>query len=137
SFGHALFFGLGAYSMAIPMVRLSWPMWQAVAVGLGLSVAAALILGGLSLRVRGVYFTMVTLAFAEIAHVLAITRSRFTAGEDGISRIPVPAVLHDRVSFYSFALAVLAVVYAGMRVLVAPPFGRTLVAIRENGVRAA
>lgn len=137
SFGHALFFGLGAYSMAIPLVRLSWPTWQAVAVGLGLSVAAALILGGLSLRVRGVYFTMVTLAFAEIAHVLAIKLSRFTGGEDGITRIPVPAFLNDRVNFYYFALALLAFVYAGMRVLVASPFGRTLVAIRENEVRAA
>lgn len=137
SFGHALFFGLGAYSMAIPLVRLQWPLWAAVGAGIGLSVVAALLLGGLSLRVRGVYFTMVTLAFAEIVHVLALKLSRFTGGEDGITRIPTPAWLQERWQFYYFALLLLVAVYFLLQRLIASPFGRTLVAIRENEARAA
>ena len=137
SLGHALFFGLGAYAVAIPVVRMGWTLGSAVLLGLGLSVATALVLGSLSLRVRGVYFSMVTLAFAEIVHVLALKLSRFTGGEDGITRIPAPAWLGERTSFYYFALAVLVVVYLGLQRLISSPFGRTLVAIRENESRAA
>lgn len=137
SLGHALFFGLGAYAVAIPVVRMGWSLGAAVMLGIGLSVVTALVLGSLSLRVRGVYFSMVTLAFAEIVHVLAIKLSRFTGGEDGITRIPAPAWLGDRTSFYYFALLVLVAVYLGLRLLMASPFGRTLIAIRENEARAA
>lgn len=137
SFGHALFFGLGAYSMAIPLVRLQWPLSIAIAVGLGLSIVAALLMGGLSLRVRGVYFTMVTLAFAEIVHVLALKLSRFTGGEDGITRIPTPIWLQERWQFYYCALLLLVAVYMLLRTLIASPFGRTLIAIRENEARAS
>ncbi|OUM92804.1 MAG: hypothetical protein BAA04_11155 [Firmicutes bacterium ZCTH02-B6] len=137
SLGHALFFGLGAYAIAIPVVRMGWPLGQAVLLGLGLSVAAALLLGSLGLRVRGVYFSMVTLAFAEIVHVLALKLSRFTGGEDGITRIPAPPWLADRTSFYYFALLVLVAVYLALKRLMSSPFGRSLVAIRENEARAA
>lgn len=137
SFGHALFFGLGAYAVAIPLVRFDWPLGWAVVLGFALSLTAALVMGGLSLRVRGVYFTMVTLAFAEIVHVLALKLSRFTGGEDGITRVPTPPWLGERWQFYYFALLVLLAVYLLLRTLLASPFGRTLVAIRENETRAA
>ena len=105
SFGHAMFFGTGAYVTAMLLKHASWPLLQ---VGLAVIVVAiiqSMIIGVLSLRVKGVYFTMVTLAFAQMFFILAEATDfrEWTGAEDGLHSIPVPAWMSptdERLTFY-------------------------------------
>ncbi|WP_198968696.1 branched-chain amino acid ABC transporter permease [Xylophilus sp. ASV27] len=154
SFAHTMFFGIGAYGIAIATTRLG-ATWGALAVGLGgalaLSLALALAVGLFSLRVRAIFFAMITLAVASAFQTLASQLSDLTGGEDGLS-FKVPAVLSPAFEFAEepflgvsldgrllcyyllFVLAV-ALVLALLRI-VNSPFGRVLQAIRENEFRA-
>ncbi len=137
SFGHTLFFGLGGYTVALLMKRAGWVFAAALAAAVVVAVLAGVAFGVLALRVRGVYFAMVTLAFAELARLAVEKLSRITGGADGLPGIPTPAFLNHRLTFYYVALAVLAVAFWLLRRLVNSPIGRVLVAIRENEARAA
>ena len=150
SFAHTMFFGIGGYGIAIALARLG-PSWHAVALGTLAAVlvagALALVIGLLSLRVRAIFFAMITLAVATAFAVLASQLSGFTGGEDGLS-YRVPEIL--RPSFRAFGdgpvtgrVITYYVVFfgalAGFLVLlriVNSPFGRVLQAIRENDFRA-
>ena len=137
SFGHALFFGAGAYTAGILLSRTGIPLPGVMAL---VVVAAALLAAGvgvLSLRVRGVYFAMVTLAFAELFFIVAHKWSRVTGGSDGLTGIPVPDWLLSRVAFYYFALLLAAAVFLLAQRLINSPAGSVMVAIRENETRAA
>ncbi|MCL5046335.1 MAG: branched-chain amino acid ABC transporter permease [Actinobacteria bacterium] len=137
SFGHTLFFGTGAYSVAILLTKAKISLGAAVLVGSGLAVAFGLLIGALSLRVKDVYFSMVTLAFAELGHIAVQKWSSITGGADGLTGLPLPAVLESRAAMYYAALVFLLAAFLLCRRLVDSPFGRTLVGIRENEVRAA
>jgi branched-chain amino acid transport system permease protein len=96
SFGHGMFFGFGAYAVALALGKLGAPTYAHLALGLasGVVVAApvALLVGLFSLRVKALFFAMITLACAEFAQILAIQWSAFTGGEDGLSP-KLPGVL--------------------------------------------
>jgi len=141
SLGHALFFGLAAYAL-----MLLTPAYQAagfatsLAVSLGVAALAALAVGALVLRTSGIYFIMVTLAFGQMTYYY-VHDSKYLGGSDGryIYVRPVfelfgwkPFDLEKPVHFYYLALAVLLALYFALRVLLASPFGRVLVGIREN-----
>jgi branched-chain amino acid transport system permease protein len=153
SFAHTMFFGIGAYGIAIASTRMG-PTWEAMAVGLGgallLSLLLSLAIGLFSLRVRAIFFAMITLAVAAAFQTLASQLSEFTGGEDGLS-FKLPVLLQPSfewgepflgvdldgrlISYYLlFALAV-GMVLALLRI-VNSPFGRVLQAIRENEFRA-
>lgn len=160
SFAHTMFFGLGAYGTAIALKTMG-KGFDAIIIGGGLGVLAALILavliGLLSLRVKAIFFAMVTLAAASVMMVLASQLSSFTGGEDGmtyqIPRIFSPAnalftdadgktarlfgvALNGRVALYYFVfISSLALLVAMLRI-VASPLGSVLQAIRENEMRA-
>lgn len=154
SFAHTMFFGLGAYGVAIASARLG-PGWDGIALGFGgalaLSLALALAIGLASLRVKAIFFAMITLAVAAAFQTLASQLSDITGGEDGLT-FRVPALLSPAtvlfeipalgVSFNGRLLTyygILLVVAAGFLVLlriVNSPFGRVLQAIRENEFRA-
>ena len=154
SFAQTMFFGIGGYGVAISLDRLG-PGWGQVAIGLaaGLSLSCilAMLIGLLSLRVRAIFFAMITLAFASAFLVLASQLSGVTGGEDGISfQLPVELrpsyrpfgaaiwglTITGRVlAFYMIALTTL-VVFLGLLRIVNSPFGRVLQAIRENEFRA-
>lgn len=138
SFGHAMFFGTGAYSVAILCSRSDSPGMIAAGVFLGVAVSAisAVLMGVLSLRVRDVYFSMITLAFAQLFFIGAEKWNAVTGGNDGMSFV-VPEVLRDRTTVYYIALLFLATTYGVLRRIVNSPFGRTLQAIRENEHRSA
>lgn len=141
SFGHALFFGSGAYMMGIALKHLQWSLPAAVGLVILVAVVQSLIIGVLSLRVHGVYFAMVTLAFAQVAFLLATATDfrQWTGAEDGLQGIPVPALVSptdNRLRFYYLALVFMVVMYLLARRIVASPTGRVLVAIRENENRA-
>lgn len=160
SFAHTMFFGLGAYGTAIGLKTMGRG-FDAILIGGGLGVLAAFILavliGLLSLRVKAIFFAMVTLAAASVMMVLASQMSGFTGGEDGLTyRIPrffSPAqalftdadgktarlfgvALNGRVALYYFVfISSLALLIAMLRI-VASPLGSVLQSIRENELRA-
>ncbi len=154
SFAHTMFFGIGAYGVAIALSTLG-PTWKALAIGTGaalvVALALSLLIGLFSLRVKAMFFAMITLAVASAFQTLASQLSAFTGGDDGLN-FKVPDVLTSNVSFSEhtirgvaldgkllcfylvFAAAVL--LFLIMLRIVNSPFGRVLQAIRENEFRA-
>lgn len=135
SFGHALFFGAGIYALGLTVSRAHWPLWTALPVIVVCSALLAAIIGSLSLRVRGHFFAMITLAFAELGHIVAQKWYRLTGGDDGMT-IALPRIFQNRLLGYYVALAFMVAAYLFVRRLVESPTGRVLVAIRENEFRA-
>ena len=141
SFGHAAFVGAGAYTTAILMqdgVVSAWVAWPA-AVAASAVLAAAI--GAVSLRTRGVYFIMITLAFAQMLYH-GMTSLKTYGGEDGLSLMSRSWVadtldLGDPRTFYLLVLAVCVAVFVGVQRLLNARFGHTLQALRENEVRMA
>lgn len=141
SFGHALFFGTGAYTLGILLKYAHWSMPAAIGAVILIAALESLVLGALSLRVRGVYFAMVTLAFATVASILveATDFRQWTGAEDGLYGIPVPDFINPtlhRLEFYYLALAFAVAVYFLVKTVVDSPSGRVWAAIRENEARA-
>ncbi|HEX4927164.1 MAG TPA: branched-chain amino acid ABC transporter permease [Burkholderiales bacterium] len=138
SFAHTMFFGIGGYGVGIAMTALGsgWgSLLLGIALALLLSVALALAIGLLSLRVRAIFFAMVTLAVAAFFQILASQLSAFTGGEDGLS-FRTPGLLRERLVAYYVVLAVALLLFLGLLRVVNSPFGRVLQAIRENEFRA-
>jgi branched-chain amino acid transport system permease protein len=141
SFGHAMFFGAGAYAVGILLKHAGWPLWQALVVVVLVALAQSLVIGVLSLRVSGVYLTMVTLAFAQMFFILAEATDfrQWTGAEDGLQSIPVPAWLSptdERLRLYFVALGFAVLMYLVARRVVDSPTGKVMLAIRENETRA-
>jgi branched-chain amino acid transport system permease protein len=136
SFAHTMFFGIGAYGVA--MASTAWgATWlsvlSGVALALVLSFVLALVIGLFSLRVRAIFFAMMTLAVASAFATLASQLSDWTGGEDGLS-FKVP--MEDRVLSYYVLFAVALALFLALLRIVNSPFGRVLQAIRENEFRA-
>lgn len=141
SFGHAMFFGAGAYAAGILLKHAGWPLGPVVLAVIGIAVVQSLLIGVVSLRVSGVYLTMATLAFAQMFFILvqATDLRDITGAEDGLHGIHVPAWMNptdERLTFYFLALAFCVVMYLIARRVVDSPPGRVMVAIRENEARA-
>ncbi len=141
SFGHALFFGTGAYALGILLKYAGWNLLIAVLAVMVIVALESLALGLLSLRVRGVYFAMVTLAFSTVGFILveATDFRQWTGAEDGLHGVPVPDIVNStlhRVEFYYLALAFAVAVFLLSRRFVDSPSGRVWAAIRENEPRA-
>jgi branched-chain amino acid transport system permease protein len=145
SFGHAAYFGLGAYGagLALKFLAPSTPLALFCGMLLGGLVGAAL--GSVIARRRGVYFAMVTIAIGQVFYYIAFQWSSLTGGDDGLrgfSRQPIDFGLvkldiqSNSQAFYYFVLVCFAVVVAVMGFILRSPFGRTLIAIRENERRA-
>jgi branched-chain amino acid transport system permease protein len=136
SFGHAAFFGLGAYAAAWFATRLGTPMFTAITLGILAAAAAGAVIGWFCTRLSGVYLAFLTLAFAQILWSIAVQWVSVTGGDNGILGIRSPTWLMTSVSFYYFALfASLAALWA-MRRLIFAPFGYTLRAGRDSPLRA-
>jgi branched-chain amino acid transport system permease protein len=137
SFGHAAFFGTGAYAMALLQVRLGVNPWLALPAAMALGGAAGWCVGFLSFRarLRGSYFALVTLAFAEVFRILA-NASAFTGGAAGVL-VPLrldPANMQfaDKRAFFWLALAFVGGALALTQMIARSRFGARLVAVREN-----
>jgi branched-chain amino acid transport system permease protein len=138
SFAHTMFFGIGGYGVGIAMAKMgsSWfSLVTGVFLSLAVSLAIALAIGLLSLRVRAIFFAMITLAVASFFQILASQLSGFTGGEDGLN-IRVPELLRNRLTTYYLVLAVSLVLFLALLRVVNSPFGRVLLSIRENEFRA-
>jgi len=145
SFGHAAYFGLGAYGTGLALKYLTASTPVSLICGTLLGGVAGALLGALITRRRGVYFAMVTIAFGQVFYYIAFQWSALTGGDDGLrgfSRQPLHLgpvlidILSDSTAFYFFVLACFALAAALMSFILSSPFGRTMVAIRENERRA-
>ncbi len=146
SFGHAAYWGLGAYGAGIMLAKLGWTsLWGALAVGVLTAGLGGAFVGFFALRRRGIYFAMLTLAFAQLFYFVAFHLADLTGGDDGLRGIPqlplgffwwsIP--LKTPLAFHYFALAWAALAVAGLQRVLKSPFGAVLAAIRENGDRAS
>src|SRR6202158_6013388 len=145
SFGHAAYFGLGAYGAGLSLKYLAPSTPISLLMGMLLGGLAGAILGMLIVRRRGVYFAMVTIAFGQVLYYIAFQWSSLTGGDDGLrgfSRQPLDFglfkldILSNADNFYFFVLFCFAVTAAVMGFILRSPFGRTMLAIRENERRA-
>ena len=145
SFGHAAYFGLGAYGTAMAIKYIAPNTWLGMAVGVAAATIAAALIGAVIVRRRGVYFAMVTIAFGQVFYFIAFRWNTVTGGDDGLTgwhRMPIDLgftqldIYGEDKAFYYFALAIFAVCVGIMALLLASPYGRTLLAIRENERRA-
>ena len=140
SFGHAAFFGLGAYGTGLSLIHLLIPAPLAILIGVIISSLMAFPIGYLSIRRRGIYFAMVTLAFAQMIYFIAFKWRSLTGGDDGLHGVPRPPLgpinLSSEVALYYFILFffILSVIL-GIRIINSP-FGKTLECLRENEDRA-
>jgi branched-chain amino acid transport system permease protein len=145
SFGHAAYFGLGAYGAGLTLRYLLPSTPLAMLAGIALGTLAGAAFGALIVRRKGVYFAMLTIAFGQICYYIAYSWNDFTGGYDGLrgfQRQPIGFsswvidIQNNRLVFYYFVLATFAVCVGLMALLLRSPFGRSLVAIRENQRRA-
>ena len=145
SFGHAAFLGVGSYLTGIAMVHGGWPWWLALVLGVVCAALAGVVIGFLAIRTRGIYFSMVTLALAQIVYYAFYKAERWTGGENGLRGIQVPSFtvlgleldfLNPVTKYYVILVFVAAALWFVSRVL-ASPFGAVIEAVRENEQRAA
>ena len=140
SFGHAAFFGAGAYIVAILAAEGITSLWIAWPVAVAVAALAALVIGAISLRTRGVYFIMITLAFAQMMYYVFVSLKAY-GGDDGLSlpgrsSIGLGVSLSNDFVWYYIVLALLALVLFLLHRLLNARFGRVIEAIRENETRA-
>jgi len=141
SFGHAAFFGAGAYIVGILTfegVTSAWITWPAA---VAVAALAALVIGALSLRTRGVYFIMITLAFAQMMYYIFVSMKAY-GGDDGLSlprrsSLGFGVDLRNDFAWYYVVLFLLMIILYLLHRLVHSRFGRVIEAIRENETRAA
>jgi branched-chain amino acid transport system permease protein len=145
SFGSAAYWGLGGYGAGIALAKLKLgSLWGALGLGLLAATVGGAVIGFLCLRRRGIYFAMLTLAFAQLLYFVGFHLADVTGGDDGLRGITVPPLilpgltiaLDQSTTFYYFALALVVLAVAGLKRILESPFGAVLQAIRENSERA-
>ncbi|MEP9353341.1 ABC transporter permease [Xanthobacter sp. KR7-65] len=136
SFGHAAYFGLGAYGAAFMVKFLGAPMEAALVVGPLLGLAGAVLFGWFCVRLSGVYFAMLTLAFAQIAWSVAFQWVDVTGGDNGMLGIWPASWASRPPGFFWLTLAVAVVGVGLLRMLVFSPFGYGLRAVRDSALRS-
>ncbi|MFZ0851646.1 MAG: branched-chain amino acid ABC transporter permease [Hyphomicrobiaceae bacterium] len=147
SFGHAAYFGIGAYTCALLMKSANAPFLPSLLAAGVMAGAFALLFGFFCVRLTKIYFAMLTLAFAQIVWAICFKWNDVTGGEQGLPNVPYPSMdwmgalpivdnfrVGDR--FYLLVLVIVALCFAVLRRIVDSPFGRVLTVIRDNPERA-
>jgi branched-chain amino acid transport system permease protein len=140
SFGHAAYFGLGAYGAGMTLKYLVPSTPLAIVVGTLVGGLAATLLGPLVMRRRGIYFAMITIAIGQLFYFIAVRWNNVTGGEDGLAGFQRQPLhfgsfvfdVQDETKYYYLVLVCFAIAVVVMRLLLASPLGHTWVAIREN-----
>ena len=141
SFGHAAFFGGAGYVVGNALKVWGWPVELSLLMGLLSGAGLGLVMGGLAIRRQGIYFSMITLALAQMVFFVALRAGGFTGGEDGLQGVPRGSVLGmidlgNDLLLYFFVLALAVGAFALIVRTVHSPFGQVLMAIKENEPRA-
>jgi branched-chain amino acid transport system permease protein len=141
SLGHAAFLGVAGYAVGILSLKLGIDLfWFVMPISIFLSIVAAVIIGYISLRVSGVYFLLVTLAFGQLLSIVATKWFKMTGGSDGLvgimyPNLGVPGMAISTNGFYYLVLIACAICFAALYRIVNSSFGSALVGIRENEPR--
>jgi len=135
SLGHAVFFGISAYTIGLAARFLTPNLFLQIGLALFISAFAALVLGWLLLRSRGVYFMMLTIAFSQVFRAIAHSWRSVTGGADGLSGFVRPMWMTSVETFYYFALFVFVAVFLFLRFFVKSRVGISLIGIRESEKR--
>jgi branched-chain amino acid transport system permease protein len=136
SFGHAAYFGLGAYAAALWVIKLGLPMEFALIFGPLVAALGALVVGWFSVRLSGVYLTMLTLAFAQIAWAGVYQWDELTGGSNGLTGVWPSPWLADKQSYYYLSLLVVGSSLFALRYFLFAPFGYAIRAGRDSSIRA-
>jgi branched-chain amino acid transport system permease protein len=140
SFGHGAFYGLGAYTAGFSLQQ-GQSVWIAIGAGMAAAALGGVVIGYLSLKRSDIYFALLTLAFSQVLYFIALQARTYTGGDDGLLGIPVVHLplgidLSAPLHMYYFSFAFFAVSAYTARRLVNAPFGRAMLAVRENEDRA-
>ena len=135
SFGHAAFFGVGAYAVALLVKKAGLALPVALLLAPLAAAVAAAIIGYLSVRLTGIYFSMLTFAFQMLLYAVALKATWLTGGDDGITGLRASGLLAAPRPWYFAVAVVVALGLLGLRCVVASPFGYVLRALRANPVR--
>ncbi len=136
SFGHAAYFAIGGYANAILLTTYGWPLLPALVAAVLVTMVAAAVVAYFCTKLTDIYFAMLTLAFSMFIWAVAFKWRSVTGGDDGFVGIRVPAMIGDRTSFFYFTLLVVTAAAAALWVICHSAFGRALLAVRENSIRA-
>jgi branched-chain amino acid transport system permease protein len=145
SFGHAAFLGVGSYLAGIAVVNGGWPWWAAILLGVFSAALVGVVMGYMAIRTRGIYFSMVTLALAQIIYYVFYKAEGWTGGENGLRGVKVesinlPGISIDFINplnkYYVILFFVALALWFISRVLNSP-FGAVIESIRENEKRAS
>ena len=135
SFGQAAFYGLGGYTVAMLLTKVQFNFWLSLAAGIGVASLIGLVVGFFCVRLRGIYFAILTLAFGQLIFFVIYKWHNFTGGDDGIQGVFPPAFLKSPTNYYYFILIIFILSTFLMWRIVHSPFGQTLKAMRENPER--
>jgi len=144
SFGHAAYFGMGAYTLGIVLIRLWENIWFGLFSALCMGGITAFVLGYFCIKRRGIYFAMLTLAFAQLLFFIAFQWVDLTGGDNGLRNIPAVPVslpgfsidIQSPLRFYYFVLLFVVLSLLALNRILQSPFGHVLQAVRENEPRA-
>ncbi len=136
SFGHAAFFGVGGYTVALLMKKAGVPFVPALIAAPLAAAIVATVIGWFCVRLVGLYFAILTLAFGQLLYMVVFQAYHFTGGDDGIHGIPKPEFL-DPVNYYLLCLVLFLGCFALMRMIVNSSFGLSIRITRENALRAS
>lgn len=135
-FGHAIYFGVGAYGVALLMDKAGLPYFAALPASLIITTAVAVIVGYFCSRVVAMGFAILTMALGQLFYTIFVKWYHFTGGDDGISGIHPPDFIASGVNYYFFVLVVFLIAVWALWRIVNSPFGYTLRYLRDNRPRA-
>lgn len=134
-FHHAVFYGVGAYTLALMLTKTSLPVWVGFVASPLVAALVGLLIGWFCVRLSRLYFGMLQISLGSLLWAIVFRWYTFTGGDDGIHGIAMPGFLSSLISNYYFILCVLIICLVVMYVIIKSPFGQTLQAIRDNPER--
>jgi branched-chain amino acid transport system permease protein len=134
-FHHAVFYGVGAYTIALMLTKTSLPVWVGFAAAPLVAALTGLLIGWFCVRLTRLYFGMLQISLGSLLWAIVFRWYTLTGGDDGIHGIVMPGFLSSLISNYYFILFVLIICLVVMYVIIKSPFGQTLQAIRDNPER--
>jgi len=135
SFGQAAFYGLSGYTVAMLITKAHFSFWLSLLAGILMAGILGLIIGFFCVRLRGIYFSILTLAFGQLIYFVIYKWHDFTGGDDGIQGVFPPDLLKSPIHYYFFILVVFIFSAFILWRIVHSPFGYTLKSMRENSER--
>jgi branched-chain amino acid transport system permease protein len=135
SFGQAAFYGLGGYTVAMLVTKVHFNFWLSILAGVLVASLIGLMVGYFCVRLRGIYFAVLTLAFGQLIFFIVFKWHNFTGGDDGIQGIFPPEFLKSPTAYYYFILIIFLILAFVLWKIIHSPFGQTIVSMRENSER--